>query len=164
MRFDVNIELQLGGGLPMKVKIKSLVAEAIKKGILAVGKLIKTKLLPKAEEKYCRVLQATSEKLIDKVSDLVEDIAEENDTKKRTRKLYLLQLCVNTMEAIAETFDKALETIKEVIDFTEIDTDEAKTEIAVAVEEAGGKIEEDYDNYVASLNTSGCGPDGCNIV
>lgn len=164
MKIDVNMEILLGGGLPMKVKIKSLVAEAIKKGILAVGKLIKTKLLPKAEEKYCKVLQATSEKLIDKVSDLVEDLADEQDTKKRARKMYLLQLCVNTMEAIAETFDKALETIREVVDFGEIDNDDAKVEIAAAVEEAGGKIVDDYDNYVASLDTGCCGPDGCQIV
>lgn len=162
MKIDANIVITFGRD-GMSIEIKSLVKEALKKGVLAVAKLVKTKLFPKAEEKYCRALQATSEKLINKASKLVKNILEEKDEKKKTRELFVLQLCVNTMEAIHEAFGTALDTIKATVSFVPLMTTEGQQVIAEAVADAGGKVEEEYDNYIASLDT-GCGPDGCEIV
>lgn len=132
-----------------KAKIKAIVRELLSKAKTLVLKLVKTKLLPKAEEKYCKVLQATSVKLVDKAEDLVEEVNSEEDTKKKVRSLYLLKLCVDTFDAVGGALTEASASIKELVKFEELDADDEDTKVALA--------------ELDTEDTPDCGPDGCAI-
>ena len=139
----------------MKLNKETLLAGL--KGLLAkVGStiltLVRTKLLPKAEEKQCEALKEASEKFIEKVGDLIDEFNEEDDKTKKIRRLFLIELCVNTMEAIAETFSKAVQDSRQEIDFSGMYAeDEETTKVALA----------DLTN---SSDPCECGPDGCEIA
>ncbi len=135
-----------------KTKIKEILKALITKGATALVKLIRTKLLPKAEEKYCKALQDAADKITDKAVDRVEDLTEETDKKKRVRNLYLLKLILETLSAVSETLVETTNYIRENVDFKELD--ESNEETLVALAEIPGALENDGE----------CGPDGCEIV
>lgn len=135
-----------------KTKIKEILKALITKGATALVKLIRTKLLPKAEEKYCKALQDAADKITDKAVDRVEDLTEETDKKKRVRNLYLLKLILETLSAVSETLVETINYIRENVDFKELD--ESNEETLVALAEIPGALENDGE----------CGPDGCEIV
>ena len=54
-----------------KIALKEILVSLIAKGTVALAKLIKSKLLPKAEEKYCKVLQAVTEKITNRTAERI---------------------------------------------------------------------------------------------
>ena len=114
--------------------------------------MIKSKLLPKAEEKYCKALQAVTEKITNKTADRIAELAEETDTKKRARYLYLLKLVKETLDAVSTSLSETANYIAEHVDFKEIE--EPTEEALVALAEIPGALD----------NEGGCGPDGCEIA
>lgn len=136
-----------------KQKIGAIVAAALKLAVSALAKLIRSKLLPKAQEKYCKVLQATSEKIIEGAGDIAAAIASEEDTTKKIRRLYLLNLVIQTMDSVAETLRLAGDHLRETVDFTPIINPDENAKIALA----------DIPDAFAD-NDGCCGPDGCTIA
>lgn len=135
-----------------KAALKELLGGLIAKGATALAKLIKSKLLPKAEEKYCKALQAVTEKITNKTADRIAELAEETDTKKRARYLYLLKLVKETLDAVSTSLSETANYIAEHVDFKEIE--EPTEEALVALAEIPGALD----------NEGGCGPDGCEIA
>lgn len=134
-----------------KKLLKEILGGLIAKGIAAVAKLVKSKLLPKAEEKYCKVLQAATEKIADKVATRVADL-KTAEGKKRIKDLYLLKLIYDTLNATSESLVATAQFIKDNVDFSEIE--EPTEEALVALAEVPGALENDGE----------CGPDGCEIA
>jgi len=135
-----------------KKALKELIKELIAKGTAALTKLIRSKLLPKTEEKYCKVLQAVSEKIADKTAKRIADLSEETNPKKRIKDLYILKLIFDTLEAVSSSLGTTAEYIKENVDFSELDA--PTEEVLVALAEIPGALD----------NDGGCGPDGCEIA
>lgn len=135
-----------------KAALKELLGGLIAKGATALAKLIKSKLLPKAEEKYCKALQATTDKITNKTADRIAELAEETDAKKRARYLYLLKLVRETLEAVSLSLSETANYITEHVDFKEIE--EPSEDVLVALAEIPGALD----------NEGGCGPDGCEIA
>ena len=136
-----------------KAALKELLKGFITKGAIALAKLIKSKLLPEAEEKYCKVLQGVTEKLTSKAVDRITDLANEKNPKKRICDLYLLKLIKETLDAVAISLTETANYINENVDFKELE--EPTEEALVALAEIPGALDNDED---------GCGPDGCEIV
>lgn len=136
-----------------KEVIKNLLGGLIAKGAIALAKLIRSKLLPRAEEKYCKVLQVATEKIANKVVDRVANLKTETDTKKRVRDLYLLKLIKDTLLTVSTSLLETANFICDNVDFKELDDPSEDTLVALA--EIPGALENDED---------GCGPDGCEIV
>ena len=142
------------GGRLMALSKETLL-EGLKDLLIKVGTsiltLIRTKLLPKAEEKQCEALREASEKFIDKVGDMIDEFNAEEESSKKIRKLFLIELCVNTMEAVSEAFAAASKHIREQIDFSGMyAADKEATLVALA--------------DVPGAPAGGCGPDGCEIA
>ena len=133
--------------------LKALLGKLLAQGAASLAKLVKSKLLPKAEEKYCKALQVVAEKLTKRAADRVSELAEEKDVKKRTVNLYLLKLMKETFITVASSFTETANFITEHVDFKEID--EPSEETLVALADIPGALDNDGD---------GCGPDGCEIA
>ena len=135
-----------------KIVLKEILAGLIAKGTIALAKLIKSKLLPKAEEKYCKALQAVTEKITNRTAERIAELLKETDTKKRVRYLYLLKLVRETLNAVSVSLAQTVDYIKEHVDFSEIE--EPTEEALVALADIPGALD----------NEGGCGPDGCEIA
>ena len=135
-----------------KIALKEILVSLIAKGTVALAKLIKSKLLPKAEEKYCRVLQAVTEKITNRTAERIAELLKETDIKKRVRYLYLLKLVRETLDAVSVSLAQTVDYIKEHVDFSEIE--EPTEEALVALADIPGALD----------NDGGCGPDGCEIA
>ena len=135
-----------------KIALKEILVSLIAKGTVALAKLIKSKLLPKAEEKYCKVLQAVTEKITNRTAERIAELLKETDIKKRVRYLYLLKLVRETLDAVSVSLAQTVEYIKEHVDFSEIE--EPTEEALVALADIPGALD----------NDGGCGPDGCEIA
>lgn len=135
-----------------KIALKEILASLIAKGTIALAKLIKSKLLPKAEEKYCKALQAVTEKITNRTAERIAELLKETDTKKRVRYLYLLKLVRETLNAVSVSLAQTVDYIKEHVDFSEIE--EPTEEALVALADIPGALD----------NEGGCGPDGCEIA
>ena len=137
-----------------KGKLKEIIRELLKRGAQALVKLVKSKLLPRAEEKYCEALQATADKLSDKAIDRVEELNNETDNAKKIKKVYLLKLIAQALEAVDKTIDETVKYIRENVDFGILENPSEETLVALA--EIPGALDNDEEG--------GCGPDGCEIV
>ena len=135
-----------------KIALKEILVSLIAKGTVALAKLIKSKLLPKAEEKYCKVLQAVTEKITNRTAERIAELLKETDIKKRVRYLYLLKLVRETLDAVSVSLAQTVDYIKEHVDFSEIE--EPTEEALVALADIPGALD----------NDGGCGPDGCEIA
>lgn len=135
-----------------KIALKEILVSLIAKGTVALAKLIKSKLLPKAEEKYCKVLQAVTEKITNRTAERIAELLKETDIKKRVRYLYLLKLVRETLDAVSVSLAQTVDYIKEHVDFNEIE--EPTEEALVALADIPGALD----------NDGGCGPDGCEIA
>lgn len=135
-----------------KAALKELLKRLISKGAAALAKLIKSKLLPKAEEKYCKVLQGVTDKLTNKAIDRIADLVKETDPKKRVRDLYLLKLIKETLTSVSMSLSETANYINENVDFKEIE--EPTEDALVALAEIPGALD----------NEDGCGPNGCEVV
>lgn len=135
-----------------KIALKEILTSLIAKGTVALAKLIKSKLLPKAEEKYCKVLQAVTEKITNRTAERIAELLKETDIKKRVRYLYLLKLVRETLDAVSVSLAQTVYYIKEHVDFSEIE--EPTEEALVALADIPGALD----------NDGGCGPDGCEIA
>ena len=135
-----------------KIALKEILVSLIAKGTVALAKLIKSKLLPKAEEKYCKVLQAVTEKITNRTAERIAELLKEPDIKKRVRYLYLLKLVRETLDAVSVSLAQTVDYIKEHVDFSEIE--EPTEEALVALADIPGALD----------NDGGCGPDGCEIA
>ena len=135
-----------------KIALKEILVSLIAKGTVALAKLIKSKLLPKAEEKYCKVLQAVTEKITNRTAERIAELLKETDIKKRVRYLYLLKLVRETLDAVSVSLAQTVDYIKEHVDFSEIE--EPTEEALVALADIPGALD----------NEGGCGPDGCEIA
>lgn len=135
-----------------KIALKEILTSLIAKGTVALAKLIKSKLLPKAEEKYCKVLQAVTEKITNRTAERIAELLKETDIKKRVRYLYLLKLVRETLDAVSVSLAQTVDYIKEHVDFSEIE--EPTEEALVALADIPGALD----------NDGGCGPDGCEIA
>lgn len=138
-----------------KAALKTAVKAALAKAKEAVVKLVKTKLLRKAEEKYCKVLQGTTEKLVEKCGDFIDDINSATNEKKKFAKLYALELCVATMDTVAEALSIAVANIKKDVDFSILHKEENSDVLTEAIAEATTPAEGDAE--------ATCGEDGCEI-
>ena len=127
--------------------LKDLLGGLIAKGAKALAKLIKSKLLPKAEEKYCRALQGTTAKITNKVADRITDLKEETDSKKRIRDLYLLKLIDETLDAVSASLSETANYIKENVDFSELEKPSEETLVALA--DVPGALESTGDAEIA---------------
>ena len=136
----------------VKAAIKEVLGGLIAKGLQALVKLVKSKLLPKAEEKYCKALQATTEKITNKAVDRIAELNEETDVKKRIRYLYLLKLVKNALDALSESLVETVKYIEENVDFKELE--EPSEEALVALADIPGALDNDGE----------CGPDGCEVA
>lgn len=134
-----------------KKVLKEILGGLIAKGIVAVAKLIKSKLLPKAEEKYCKVLQGVTEKVANKVAVRISDL-KTAEGSKRVKDLYLLKLILDTLDATSESLVATAQFIRDNVDFKELD--DPSEEALVALAEIPGALENDGE----------CGPDGCEIA
>ena len=135
-----------------KIALKEILVSLIAKGTVALAKLIKSKLLPKAEEKYCKVLQAVTEKITNRTAERIAELLKETDIKKRVHYLYLLKLARETLDAVSVSLAQTVDYIKEHVDFSEIE--EPTEEALVALADIPGALD----------NDGGCGPDGCEIA
>ena len=135
-----------------KIALKEILVSLIAKGTVALAKLIKSKLLPKAEEKYCKVLQVVTEKITNRTAERIAELLKETDIKKRVRYLYLLKLVRETLDAVSVSLAQTVDYIKEHVDFSEIE--EPTEEALVALADIPGALD----------NDGGCGPDGCEIA
>lgn len=135
-----------------KIALKEILVSLIAKGTVALAKLIKSKLLPKAEEKYCKVLQAVTEKITNRTAERIAELLKETDIKKRVHYLYLLKLVRETLDAVSVSLAQTVDYIKEHVDFSEIE--EPTEEALVALADIPGALD----------NDGGCGPDGCEIA
>ena len=135
-----------------KIALKEILVSLIAKGTVALAKLIKSKLLPKAEEKYCKVLQAVTEKITNRTAERIAELLKETGIKKRVRYLYLLKLVRETLDAVSVSLAQTVDYIKEHVDFSEIE--EPTEEALVALADIPGALD----------NDGGCGPDGCEIA
>lgn len=142
-----------------KQQVRAAIATLLAKALAAIVKLVKTKLVPKANERYCKYLQKGADKIIERSNKVVDDLEEAKSTKKRIKLLYGLKLMAETMSTIGEALTTASTHIIESVDFTEIDApeeDEAKTVIEELDKLANSDVDVDTN--------SGCGPDGCEIA
>ena len=135
-----------------KIALKEILVSLIAKGTVALAKLIKSKLLPKAQEKYRKVLQAVTEKTTNRTAERIAELLKETDIKKRVRYLYLLKLVRETLDAVSVSLAQTVDYIKEHVDFSEIE--EPTEEALVAFADIPGALD----------NDGGCGPDGCEIA
>ena len=136
----------------VKEALTKLIKGLIAKGTAALAKLIKSKLLPRAEEKYCKVLQAVSERIAEKTAKRIADLNEETNHKKRVTTLYVLKLVLETLDAAASSLAATADYIRDNVDFKEIE--EPSEETLVALADIPGALD----------NEGGCGPDGCEIA
>lgn len=132
----------------IKDKIKNFLA----KGVASVAKLLLSKLLPKAEEKYCEMLTESAQKITEKVFDKVEDFENETNTTKKIRNLYILRLLRETLEHVGNMLLTSAEYIANNVDFTPLTNPSDEEKIALA--EIPGAVDSD----------GGCGEDGCEIA
>lgn len=139
-----------------KAALKTAVKAALEKAKEAVVKLVKTKLLRRAEEKYCKVLQGTTEKLVEKCGDFIDYINTSTNEKKKFARLYALELCVTTMDTVAEALSVAVANIKKDVDFSILHKEENSAILKEAVAEETTAAETDTDEPT-------CGEDGCEI-
>lgn len=135
-----------------KATLKEILSGFIAKGAIALTKLIKSKLLPKAEERYCRALKATADKITNKTADRIAKLAKEEDKKKRVAILYLLKLISDTLVAVSESLTTTANYVKENVDFKELE--DPSEEALVALAEIPGALD----------NDGGCGANGCEIA
>lgn len=140
-----------------KTQVRAAVSTLLGKALVAIVKLVKTKLIPRANERYCKYLQKGADKIIEKANKSIDDLEKAQSTKKRIKLLYGLRLISETMSTIGEALTIASTHIIESVDFTEIDTPEK--------EEAKTVIKE-LDTLACATDepSFGCGPDGCEIV
>lgn len=140
-----------------KQQIRAAISALLAKALVAIVKLVKTKLIPRANERYCKYLQKGADKIIEKANKSIDDLETAQSTKKRIKLLYGLKLMSETMATIGEALTTASTHIIESVDFTEIDApekDEAKTVIKELDKLACAPDEPEF----------GCGPDGCEIA
>lgn len=140
-----------------KQQIRAAISALLAKALVAIAKLVKTKLVPKANERYCKYLQKGANKIIERANKTIDDLEKAQSTKKRIKLLYGLKLMSETMTTIGEALTTASTHIIESVDFTEIDAPEK--------EEAKEVIEE-LDTLACGADPASleCGPDGCDIA
>lgn len=132
-------------------KFKSVIEIILKQGALAIIKIIASKLIPVLETKYYRKLQDISDKIINRVIDRVNEILVETNHAKKIQKLYLLDLIKTTLKSIASSLDETVKYIDDNVDFSEINTPDENTLVALA-------------DIPGAFDDGCCGPDGCQIV
>lgn len=139
-----------------KQQVRAAISALLAKALIAIIKLVKTKLIPKANERYCKYLQKGAENIIEKTNKSIDELEKAKSTKKRVKLLYGLKLMSETMATIGEALTTASTHIVESVDFSEID--------APAKEEAKAVVEELDVLANAGDESFGCGPDGCEIA
>ena len=139
-----------------KQQVRAAISALLAKALIAIVKLVKTKLIPKANERYCKYLQKGAENIIEKTNKSIDELEKAKSTKKRVKLLYGLKLMSETMATIGEALTTASTHIVESVDFSEID--------APAKEEAKAVVEELDVLANANDESFGCGPDGCEIA
>ena len=137
-----------------RAKIKEALKTALAKVKEAVTKLIKTRFLVKAEERYAKALKSIQEKFIDKVDDLIDDLVKEDNATKKATLFVVLKFCVETMEAVGESLTIASAKVREEVDFSEYEANEEVVATIAKIENSVGTIEDDTE----------CGEDGCEIA
>lgn len=137
-----------------KAQVRAVVSSLLAKALVAVVQLIKTRLLPKATERYCKSLQKFADKLIGAINKSVDKVGAITDSKKLIRELFVLDLAAITMENVGKALLTSAEHIKSAVNFAPLHAEsETKTElIALAT------AEDDEEDFGC------CGPDGCEIA
>lgn len=141
-----------------KQTVKTVISQLLGKALQAVVKIIRTKLLPKVVNRYCKALQSTTEKLVERVDILIDKIPSITDAKKLVRALYVLRLVQETTSTVGKALITLADMIGSQVDFSVIDepkTDEIASEVASLEVIANADTDEPF---------GGCGPDGCEIV
>lgn len=138
-----------------KQTARAVISQLLSKALVAVIKLIRTKVLPQVMNRYCKTLQKTAEKLTGKANALIDKVPKIKDTKKLVRTLYVLRLIQEATATVGKALTTLSETIETHVDFTLIDNpenDDIASEVATL-------------EVLANADTEGgCGPDGCEIV
>lgn len=140
---------------------KAVISQLLTKALSAIVKLVRTKLLPKVTERYCKSLQKGADKIAKKADELIEKIPTVKTTKKLVATLYGLRLIQETAQHIGEALTLVAHNIEATVDFSPIDTPDE--DAAKEVEELNllamtPSADEDTDDF------GGCGPDGCEIA
>ena len=141
-----------------KQTVRTVIAQLLSKALTAVVKIVRTKLLPRIFSRYCKTLQSTAEKLVERANALVDKVPSITDTKKLVRTLYVLKLVQEATSTVGKALTALAESIETNVDFSLIEspeTDEVATEIANLEVIANAGPDEPF---------GGCGPDGCEIV
>ena len=142
-----------------KQTARTIISQLLAKALTAIIKIVKTKLLPKAMERYCKSLQKFAEKLAEKTNQLIDKIPTITDVKKLTGTLYVLRLVQETANTVGEALKTLAHSIETNVDFSIID-DPKTDEVASAVQEL-----DVIANAVTDVDLQGnCGPDGCEIA
>lgn len=134
--------------------VRAAITQLLAKALVSIGKLIKTKLMPKVMERYCKNLHKFTEKLSAKTTTMIDSIVSIKDTKKLIATLYILRLVEETTNSVGEALKTLSKHIATDVDFSAIDnpkTDEAATAVA--------EIE-----LLANAADGECGEDGCEIA
>lgn len=137
-----------------KDAIRKVIAQVLAKALAAIGKLIKTKVLPKATEKYCENLHKFTKKLGEKTDKMIDSIVSIKDTKKLVGTLFALKLVKETTVSIADALKSIATQIETEVDFSPLEAPETD-EVASVVAEL---------EVLANAGDEGCGPDGCEIA
>lgn len=141
-----------------KQTVKTVISQLLGKALQAVVKIVRTKLLPKIVNRYCKILQNTTEKLVERVDALIDKVPSIKNTKKLVGTLYVLRLVQETTSTVGKALITLADMIGSQVDFSVIDepkTDEIASEVASLEIIANADADEPF---------GGCGPDGCEIV
>lgn len=141
-----------------KQEAKLLISQLLSKALVAIIKMIRVKILPKATERYCKNLQKFADKLVKKANELVDKVPTIKETKKLVGTLYVLRLIKETSVTVGRALIELANHIETSVDFGIIEVPESD-EIAETVKELDTLANADTDVDF----TGGCGEDGCAI-
>lgn len=140
-----------------KQQAREVIANLLAKALVAIVKLIKTKLIPAAYSRYCKYLQKGADRIIERTNKAIDDLATAKSDKKRVKLLYGLKLMKETMSTLGEALTLAAEHVTNCVDFTEIEAPAKESTKTVIKELDKLACADDEPSFE-------CGPDGCEIA